>query len=163
LVTQAGQLILAIKASVIESENYIDLLSLLEKELILQKYNNQRNSQYIIEEMIYYSNRYSILKSLESAKEKFRNILDQNMFSRTEAQQRQIEQLFKDKILRKRSSMESFLLSVQFNTLYYWKYGSENDWDKAHRFAQKNYKLLLASPEKINYSQRYLHKYSTTI
>jgi tetratricopeptide (TPR) repeat protein len=45
--------------------------------------------------------------------------------------------------------MESFLLSVQFNTLYYWKYGSENDWDKAHRFAQKNYKLLLASPEKI--------------
>ena len=149
LVTQAEQLISDIKTSVIKSENYLELLSLLEKELILQKYNNERNSQLIIEELIYYSNKYSTLKSLESAKEKFRNILDQNMFSRTEAQQNQIEELFKEKILRKNSYSNSFLLSVQYNTLYYWKYGSENDWEKAHKYALKNYKFISENPEKI--------------
>jgi hypothetical protein len=122
---------------------------LLEKELILQKYNNERNSQLIIEELIYYSNKYSTLKSFESAKEKFRNILDQNMFSRTQEQQKQIEELFKDKILRKNTYTNSFLLRVQHNTLYYWKFGSENDWEKAHRYALKNYKLILENPEKI--------------
>jgi hypothetical protein len=149
LVTQAEQLISDIKTRVIKSENYLELLSLLEKELILQKYNNERNSQLIIEELIYYSNKYSTLKSLESAKEKFRNILDQNMFSRTEAQQNQIEALFKEKILRKNSYSNSFLLSVQYNTLYYWKFGSENDWEKAHRYALKNYKFIVGNPEKI--------------
>ncbi len=149
LVKQAGHLIADIKVRVKESENYVELLSLLEKELFLQKYINERNSQLIIEELIYYSTKYAILKTFESTKEKFRNILDQNMFSRTEAQQVQIEQLFKDKILRKKSSTDSFLLTIQYNTLYYWKYGSENDWGKAYRFAYKNYKLLLAKPEKI--------------
>jgi tetratricopeptide (TPR) repeat protein len=38
---------------------------------------------------------------------------------------------------------------VQYNTLYYWKFGSENDWEKAHRYAHKNYKLILENPEKI--------------
>ncbi len=98
--------------------------------------------------MIYYSNKYSTQQSFESAKEKFRNILDQNMFSRTEAQQKQIEELFKDKILRKNTYSNSFLLSVQYNTLYYWKFGSENDWAKAHKYALKNYKLILENPEK---------------
>jgi hypothetical protein len=148
LVTQAEQLISDIKTRVIKSENYLELLSLLEKELILQKYNNERNSQLIIEELIYYSNKYSTQQSFESAKEKFRNILDQNMFSRTEAQQKQIEELFKDKILRKNTYSNSFLLSVQYNTLYYWKFGSENDWAKAHKYALKNYKLILENLEK---------------
>ena len=149
LVTQAEQLISDIKSRVIKSENYLELLSLLEKELILQRYNNERNSQNIIEELIYYSNKYATLKSFEAAKEKFRNILDKNMLSRTETQQKQIEELFKDKILRKNTYTSSFLLSVQYNTLYYWKFGSENDWEKAHRYALHNYKLIQENPEKI--------------
>jgi hypothetical protein len=151
LVRQAGQLISAIKTEVIESENYPEILSLLEKELILQKYKNDRNSLSVMEELIYYSNKYSTLKTIESAKEKFRNILDQSIFSRTEAQQKQIEGLFKDKNLRKRSSDDSFLHTVHYNILHNWKNGSENDWEKAYRFARKNYYLLLTNPEKIKY------------
>ncbi len=151
LVKQAGQLISAIKTEVIESENYPDILSLLEKELILQKYINERISLSVMEELIYYSNKYSTVKTIESAKEKFRNILDRSIFSRTEAQQRQIEGLFRDRNLRKRSSDDSFLHTVHYNILYNWKNGSENDWEKEYRFTRKNYNLLLTNPEKIKY------------
>jgi len=104
-----------------------------------------------MEELIYYSNKYSTVKTIESAKEKFRNILDRSIFSRTEAQQRQIEGLFRDRNLRKRSSDDSFLHTVHYNILYNWKNGSENDWEKEYRFTRKNYNLLLTNPEKIKY------------
>jgi len=151
LVNHAKQLISTIKGDIIKTENYLEILSLLEKELIIQKYKNDFDSLKILEEIEFFSNHYKDLKAVEFIKLNFRKILDYNMFSRTIEVEEQINYLFGGKIKKLRISSDSFLVGFNFNLLYYWKYASENNWGNAYKYALNNYHLLLANPDKIRY------------
>lgn len=142
LFSHAIALIPNVKAKLVESEKYLDLMMLLEIELKIQKYMGDNNAQNIFEELRFYSKKYADLKILESIKYKFRKILDYNVFSRSESDQANINNLFKNPIIKSRLDNEGFLLSFNYNLLFYWKNGTENNWQKAYKFALKNYNLL---------------------
>jgi tetratricopeptide (TPR) repeat protein len=62
----------------------------------------------------------------------------------------EINNLFRGKIDKLKISPDAFLLNFNYNLLFYWKFGSENNWTKAYKYALKNYKLLEENHEKIN-------------
>lgn len=150
LIRHAQDLISVTKKGIINSENHLDILSLLEKELLLNKYLNESDSFNIMEEIEVFSNQYRDLKYLEFVKLKFRKILDFNMFTRSEVVESEINNLFRGKIDKLKISPDAFLLNFNYNLLFYWKFGSENNWTKAYKYALKNYKLLEENHEKIN-------------
>jgi hypothetical protein len=149
LIHHANVLIPAIKSRTIESEKYVDLLMILEIELRIQKYQSTGDSLRVMEELIFYSRRYADLQLLETIRYKFRQILDYNVFSRSESDQRKINQLFDERIIGSESDEGSFLLNFNYNLLHYWKHGTENNWVKAFTFAQKNFELLQSHPKVI--------------
>jgi hypothetical protein len=151
LVNHAKQLISTIKGDIIKSENHLEILSLLEKELTIQKYQNEVESLSILEEIEIFSNRYRDLKYIESLQLRFRTILDNNMFSRSIQIEEEINHLFTGKIKKFNISSGSFLVNFKYNLLYYWKFGSENKWGNAYKYALNNYKLMLDNPDKIKH------------
>jgi len=64
------------------------------------------------------------------------------MFSRSEADKNKIDTLFKNPIVKRRPDTESFLMNYNYNLLFCWKNGSENNWKRAFDFAYQNFKLL---------------------
>jgi hypothetical protein len=62
LIRHAQDLISVTKKGIINSENHLDILSLLEKELLLNKYLNESDSFKIMEEIDDFSNQYRDLK-----------------------------------------------------------------------------------------------------
>jgi hypothetical protein len=59
--------------------------------------------------------------------------------------------LFTGKIKKFNISSGSFLVNFKYNLLYYWKFGSENKWGNAYKYALNNYKLMLDNPDKIKH------------
>jgi len=149
LIHHANVLIPAVKSRTIESEKYVDLLKILEIELRVQKYQSTGDSLRVMEELIFYSKCYTNLQLLETIRYKFRQILDYNVFSRSESDQRKINQLFDERIIRSKLDEGSFLLNFNYNLLHYWKHGTDNNWVRAFTYAQKNFELLQRHPKVI--------------
>ena len=142
LIGHVQQLISKVKKEIIKSENYLAIISLLEKELILHKYKNEFDSLNTIREIEFYSNQYRDLKYLEFLKLSFRKIIDYSVFARNEEVENEINSLFNGKINKLKIAPDAFLLNFNYNLLFYWKFGSENKWSNAYKYALKNYKLL---------------------
>jgi hypothetical protein len=147
MVHQAGLLIPELKNKLKTTEKYASLISLLEMELKIQQYSIQDHSEIIFEELNYYASKYTELKKLEALKHRFRKIIDQNMFSRTEVDEMKIKTLFENPILKRGLNSDSFLINFNYNLLYYWKSANENNWKDAYKYAFRNYQFLERKPE----------------
>jgi hypothetical protein len=151
LIHHAHALIPGVKSRIIESEKYVDLLMILEIELRIQKYQSTGDSLRVMEELIFYSRRYADLQLLETIRYKLRQILNCNMFSRSESDQRKINLLFDEPIIRSELDEGSFLINYNYNLLHFWKHGTDNNWEKAFKYARKNFDLLNRQPKVINH------------
>lgn len=151
LVHQAKVLIPSIKSRLIESEKYTDLLMLLEIELHNSRYDDDADPLQIAEELNQYSKRYAELRTLEGLRYRIRGILNQNIFSRSDSARKKINELFRTPAVRTRPDKGSFLMNFNYNLLFYWKFGSDDNWNSAFSYAKENFKLLERHPKIINY------------
>lgn len=143
LYSQAQKLLPAVKKRLIESESYTNLLSLLEKELLIARFNNKLNVEKVFEELHYYSKLYSDLQIILLLKHNFRQQLNDGTFLRKPDEKTRINKLINHPILHEYSGTTVFQIVYTKNLIYYWYNATQSNWYDAFGYAFSNYKLLL--------------------
>jgi hypothetical protein len=150
LYPQAARIIPAIKKRLVASENYPELLFLLEMELKVSEYSDKSNPAVILEEVQEYSKQYADLKTLQLIRFRLRRMLDSNIFIRNAADKKVIDQLTSAALLQSLNRSKSFSTQYNYNLILYWKYATANDWVKAFPFALRNYQLVSKETSQIH-------------
>ena len=149
LYQQASRIIPAIKKRLIESENYPELLIVLELELKISMYTEKANPALVFEEVQVYSKQYADLKTLQLIRYKLRRILDSNIFTRNEADKKAIDELTSVVFRLSPESSSGLLLQYNYNLILYWQYATANNWSLAFKYAYRNYQLMCSGESQI--------------
>jgi hypothetical protein len=149
LYPQASRIIPSIKKRLMESENYPELLIVLEMELKISMYTEKANPALVFEEVQAYSKQYADLKTLQLIRYKLRRILDSNIFIRNEADKNAVDKLTSIVSRHSPESSSGLLLQYNYNLILYWQHATANNWRLAFRFAHRNYQLMCSGESQI--------------
>ena len=131
-----------IKKQLKDSEDFLSLLSLLEKELAISRFISINRSEEIVEELLYYSKAYSDFQTFKSLKYKFRKRLDQYVFVRTEDDLKKLKNIISNPIMDFDNPPVGIQNKFLYNLIYYWFYASSNNWAEAYKYSQENFRLV---------------------
>lgn len=146
---QASRVIPAIKKRLITSENYPDLLAVLELELKISRYLESSNPAALFEEIQVFSKQYADLKTLELIRYRLRRILDSNIFVRNETEKAAIGDLTGAPVLSAPLESPGLLGNYNYHVILFWKYATANDWSRAFPYAHRNYQIMCLNGSQI--------------
>ena len=149
LYQQASRIIPSIKNRLITSENYPELLLLLELELKISMYSQKLNPASVFAEVQAYSKQYADLKMFQLIRFQLRQILDINIFIRNEANNKAVEKLTAGMIQQAPTKNTGRLIQYNYNLILFWKNATSNDWISAFKYAYKNYLLMCSGDSQI--------------
>jgi hypothetical protein len=148
LYDQANSMIQSVKEVWKKAEKYPQLFAVLELEIKISKYQETSNPLSLLEETGELTKQYADLKALELIKHQFRLILDRNIYVRCEKDKKEIEKITDSSLLSKSNKGDhGLLINYNRNLILYWKNATNCDWEKAYKYALKNYKLMFAESD----------------